>query len=362
MEPRKTSLYDRHVRLGGKMVEFAGFHMPVQYSGIVQEHRAVRKNAGVFDVSHMGEFTVSGDRALEYLNAVTTNDVTALEPFQVQYSAILNDEGGVVDDLVLYRRQADYLLVVNAANTARDFEWLSGKLHQGTQLKNISDTIGQIAVQGPEAERIVGPITADDVSGLGYYHSMESEVAGVPCLISRTGYTGEDGFEIYADAARAGEVWDVILGSDRRPVPCGLGARDTLRLEMAFRLHGTDMDETTTPLEAGLGWIVKMDKGDFTGRDVLARQKEEGLKRRLVGLKTQTRRFPRHGFKVWVGDEEVGTVTSGGFAPSLDCGIALAYVARPYAKKSSDYSIDVRGEKVKAEYVKGPFYKGASHK
>ncbi|MGD9402524.1 MAG: glycine cleavage system aminomethyltransferase GcvT [bacterium] len=362
MEPRKTPLYDSHVKLGGKMVEFAGFLMPVQYGGIVEEHRAVRRSAGVFDVSHMGEFTVSGDRALEYLNAVTTNDVAALEPFQVQYSAMLNDEGGVIDDLVLYRRDSDYLLVVNAANTARDFEWLSGRLHEGVELKNISDAIGQIAVQGPQAEGIVAPLAADDISGLGYYHSMNSSVAGVPCLVSRTGYTGEDGFEIYADAARTGEIWDAVLASDAGPVPCGLGARDTLRLEMAFRLHGSDMDETTTPLEAGLGWIVKMDKGDFTGRDVLARQREEGLKRRLVGLMTQTRRFPRPGFKVRAGDEEVGAVTSGGFSPSLECGIALAYVARPHAKKTSDFSIDVRGEKVKAEYVKGPFYKEASHK
>jgi aminomethyltransferase len=344
------------------MVEFAGFQMPMQYRGIVEEHHAVRKSVGLFDVSHMGEFTVSGDAALDYLNTVTTNDVSALEPYHVQYSAILNDEGGVIDDLVLYRRASDYLLVVNAANTARDFEWLSGKLTGGVELENISDTIGQLAVQGPKAEDLMGPIVRDDILRLGYYHSMESEVAGIPCLISRTGYTGEDGFEIYVDASRASDVWASVFAGSPEPVPCGLGARDTLRLEMAFRLHGSDMDETTTPLEAGLGFIVKMDKGDFIGRDALARQKEDGLKRRLTGLKTRTRRFPRHGFTVWVGDEEAGTVTSGGFSPSLECGIALAYVAGPYAKKRSDFSIDVRGEKIKAEYVKGPFYTGASHK
>jgi aminomethyltransferase len=362
LEPRKTPLYDEHVKLGGKMVEFAGFHMPVQYGGIVEEHRAVRDGVGVFDVSHMGEFTVSGDGALEYLNTVTTNDVAALEPYQVQYSAILNDAGGVIDDLVLYRRAADYLLVVNAANTARDFEWLSGKLTPGVELKNISEAIGQIAVQGPRAESLVVPLAGDDVSTLAYYQSMETQVSGVPCLVSRTGYTGEDGFEIYSDASRTAEIWRAVVGGSPGPVPCGLGARDTLRLEMAFRLHGNDMDEATTPLEAGLGWIVKMDKGDFIGRGVLARQKEEGLERRLVGLKTQTRRFPRPGFKVWAGDEEIGTVTSGGFSPSLECGIALAYVARPFAKKSTDFSIDVRGDRVKGEYVKGPFYQEASHK
>ena len=362
MAAKKTPLYEKHIEHGGNMVEFAGFLMPVQYSGIVEEHRAVRESVGVFDVSHMGEFTVSGEGAIAYLNSVTTNDVSALEPFQVQYSAILNDEGGVIVDLVLYRRQHDYLLVVNAANVARDFEWLSGRLTPGVELKNISDSIGQVAVQGPRAEELVGPMVRDDVSGLGYYRSMESEVAGVPCLVSRTGYTGEDGFEIYLDAARAPEVWDAVFAGSPAPLPCGLGARDTLRLEMAFRLHGSDMDETTTPLEAGLGWIVKMDKGDFTGREVLARQKEQGLKRRMVGLKTEGRRFPRHGFPVLVGDEEVGTVTSGGFSPSLECGIALAYVARPYAKRGPDFSIDVRGNRIEADYVKGPFYTEASHR
>ncbi len=362
MAAKKTPLYDRHIEHGGNMVEFAGFLMPVQYRGIVEEHRAVRESVGVFDVSHMGEFTVSGEGALDYLNAVTTNDVSALEPYQVQYSAILNDEGGVIDDLVLYRRPADYLLVVNAANTVRDFEWLSGRLTGGVELKNISDTVGQLAVQGPKAEDLVAPMLRDDVSGLGYYHSMNSEIAGVPCLISRTGYTGEDGFEIYVDASRASDVWAAVFAGRPEPVPCGLGARDTLRLEMAFRLHGSDMDETTTPLEAGIGWIVRMDKGDFIGRDVLASQKEKGLKRRLVGLRSETRRFPRHGFPVWAGGEEVGTVTSGGFSPSLECGIALAYVAGPSAKKSSDFSIDVRGKKIKAEYVKGPFYTEASHR
>lgn len=362
MESRRTPLYERHVGLGGSMVEFAGFSMPLQFGGIVEEHRAVRNSAGVFDVSHMGELTVTGEGALDFLNMVTTNDVSALEPYQVQYSAILNDDGGVIDDLVLYRRAADYLLVVNAANTARDFEWLSGRLTEGVRLDNVSSEIGQIAVQGPMAEKVMAPIAASDLSGLGYYRAVDSTVAGVPCLISRTGYTGEDGFEIYADASTAARIWDAVLAARPAPIPCGLGARDTLRLEMAFRLHGSDMDETTTPLEAGLGWIVKMDKGDFIGRDVLAGQKRDGLKRRLVGLKSQSRRFPRRGSSVWVGEEEVGTVTSGGFSPSLECGIALAYVAAPCAKKDVDFRIDVRGEKVKAEYVKGPFYKEASHR
>lgn len=362
MEPKKTPLYEKHVELGGSMVEFAGFSMPLKFSGIVEEHTAVRKSVGVFDVSHMGEFKVSGDAALEFLNMVTTNDVSALEPYQVQYSAILNEDGGIIDDLVLYRRAADYLLVVNAVNTARDYEWLSSRLIDGARLDNVSDQIGQIAVQGPMAGRLMGPLAGDDLSRLGYYRAMESTVAGVKCLISRTGYTGEDGFEVYADASTAPRVWDAVSTGSPAPVPCGLGARDTLRLEMAFRLHGSDMDETTTPLEAGLGWIVKMEKGRFIGSEVLAGQKRDGLKRRMVGLKSSSRRFPRRGCSVWVGEEKVGNVTSGGFSPSLDCGIALAYVAAPFAKRDSDFRIEVRGEKVKAEYVKGPFYKKGSHK
>jgi aminomethyltransferase len=362
LEPRKTPLYDRHVRLGGRMVEFAGFSMPVQYAGIVEEHRAVRAGVGVFDVSHMGEFTVSGPRALEFLNSVTTNDVAALEPYQAQYSAMLNHDGGVIDDLVLYRRPSDYLLVVNAANTARDLEWLRDRLTAGVELADLSDSIGQIAVQGPRAGDVVVPLAGNGVADLGYYHAMETQVDGVPCLLSRTGYTGEDGFEIYVEAARAGRVWDAVLAGSPEPAPCGLGARDTLRLEMAFRLHGSDMDETTTPLEAGLGWIVRMDKGDFIGRDALARQKEKGLEKKLIGLKTQGRRFPRHGFAVMAGDEQAGEVTSGGFSPSLECGIALAYVRTPLARKDSDLSIDVRGERLNAEFVKGPFYKNASHR
>jgi aminomethyltransferase len=362
LETSKTPLYEKHLALGARMVEFAGFIMPVSYAGIVEEHRAVRSGAGVFDVSHMGEFTVSGDGALQYLNTVTTNDVAALEPWQVQYSAILNDAGGVIDDLVVYRRDRDYLLVVNAANTARDYEWLKSRLKDGVTLEDVSGRTGQIAVQGPAAKEVVSPLAGDDISGLGYYRAIESEVAGVFCLLSRTGYTGEDGFEIYSDASRAAEVWDAVFSGKVKPEPCGLGARDTLRLEMAFRLHGTDMDETTTPLEAGLGWIVKMNKGDFVGRSALAKQKEQGIKRKLIGLKTGTKRFPRHGFPVRVGDDEVGAVTSGGYSPSLECGIALAYVARRFAGKDSSFGIDIRGETVAAEFVKGPFYAGGTHK
>jgi aminomethyltransferase len=242
---RKTPLYDKHVQMGGKMVEFAGFYMPVQYGGIVEEHRAVRHGVGVFDVSHMGEFTVSGERAVDYLNAVTTNDVSALEPYGAQYSAILNDEGGVVDDLVLYRRKSDYLLVVNAANTARDFEWLTGRLTEGVELANISEAVGQIAVQGPGAEALMGSIVEGDISGLGYYHSMESAVSGVPGLISRTGYTGEDGFEVYVEASRARGLGRRIRRRPRgRPMRAGgprhLEAGDGL--QAARQRHGRDHD------------------------------------------------------------------------------------------------------------------------
>jgi aminomethyltransferase len=344
------------------MVPFAGFLMPVEYVGIVAEHVSVRQSAGMFDVSHMGEISVSGPKALEFLNLVTTNDVSHLALHQVQYSTVLNEAGGVIDDLLVYRRPDDYLLVPNAANADRVWQWLTSKSGDGVKLANLGASTGQIAVQGPAAADLVQPLVRDDLSGLGYYHSMESAIGGVKCLVSRTGYTGEDGFEIYVDAAETGRVWDALAGGNPKPQPCGLGARDTLRLEMAFRLHGSDMDETTTPLEAGLGWVVKMDKGDFIGKRSLVEQTTRGLARRLVGLKTEARRLPRHGHTVVVDGRPVGTVTSGGPSPSLGGGVALAYVEAAEAAGRKDFKIEVRGQVIDAAYQKGPFYKRASHK
>lgn len=359
---KDTPLYSKHVELGARIVPFAGFRMPVEYSGIVEEHLGVRSAVGIFDVSHMGEISVSGPGALAFVNGVTTNDASKLEPFQAQYSAVLNDNGGVIDDLLVYRRPDDYLMVPNAANADRVWGWLNAHAGGRVRLFNLSEATGQIAVQGPKSQDLVQPLCSDDLTRIGYYHSLVTRVAGVECFVSRTGYTGEDGFEIYAAAAEIGAVWEGLTQGSPAPTPCGLGARDTLRLEMAFRLHGSDMDETTTPLEAGLGWIVKMDKGPFVGRDALAAQASRGVPKRIVGLRTESRRFPRHGYPVVVEGKAVGKVTSGGFAPSLGCGVALAYVESAFASASNSFKIDVRGQMIDAVYNKGPFYKGASHR
>ena len=357
MEIKQTPLHDKHVELGGQMVPFAGFHMPMQFSGIVDEHLAVRKHVGIFDVSHMGEISVSGEGALEYVNSLTTNDVSKLDLFQAQYTAMLNDDGGVIDDLVVYRRKYDYLLVVNAANVKRDVEWIAERAPEGATVENQSDMTGQIAIQGPRAVDIMVDICGSNISELGYFRAMGARIGNAPCLVSRTGYTGEDGFEIYVDQSKTADVLDVLIDRDPRPKPCGLGARDTLRLEMAFRLHGNDMDESTTPLEAGLGWIVKMEKGDFYGKQALMRQLEQGVPRRLIGLRSVAKRFPRPGCVVTVGGDEVGKVTSGGFSPSLGCGIALAYVRSDAAKRDREFKIDIRGQVIDATYEKGAFYK-----
>jgi len=266
------------VKLGGKMVAFAGFWMPVEFSGIVSEHQSVRQAVGLFDVSHMGEIAVRGAGALKWLYWVTTNDLAKLALFQGQYTTILNDRGGVIDDLIIYRRPDDYLLVPNASNKDRVLGWLTSHVRPGVAVEDLSAATGQIAVQGPLAADLVASIGDDSLREIAYFHSGNFTLAGVPCLVSRTGYTGEDGFEIYCEAARTGKIWDSLMAAKPEPRPCGLGARDTLRLEMAYRLHGADMDETTTPLEAGLGWVVKMDKGDFIGKAALRNQMERGVR------------------------------------------------------------------------------------
>ncbi|MFH1312031.1 MAG: glycine cleavage system aminomethyltransferase GcvT [Candidatus Eisenbacteria bacterium] len=357
METKKTPLYERQVALGGRLVEFAGFLMPVEFTGVVDEHMSVRREVGIFDVSHMGEISISGDRALDYVGRLTTNDAAGLDPFQAQYTLMLNDDGGVIDDLLVYIRKYDYLLVVNAANTGRVLAWVTDHAPDDVRIENLSEETGLIALQGPGAKDVMSQVCVDNVAGLDSFRSMGATIGDAPCLVSRTGYTGEDGFEIFTNASSAGDVWDTLMDVQPVPKPCGLGARDTLRLEMAFRLHGSDMDESTTPFEAGLGWTVKLDKGDFYGRDALVRQKESGIPKKLIGLRSDARRFARRGSKVRSGGEEIGEVTSGGFSPSLKCGIALAYVRSDYAKRSTDFEIDVRGRLIDAKYEKGPFYR-----
>jgi aminomethyltransferase len=356
--PQRTPLYDTHVRAGARMVEFAGWEMPVQYAGILDEHEAVRTRAGIFDVSHMGEVAFRGPNALEALNRVFTNDLSKAADGQAQYGCLCRDSGGIVDDVVVYRRAPDDLLVcVNAANRAKDFEWL--RAHAGAaDVRNESDDWGQLAVQGPLAAQLVQRLTKVNLSAMKTYRFASGEVAGMPCLVARTGYTGEDGFELFCPAARTPELWAALMeaGQPEKLQPCGLGARDSLRLEMAYRLYGSDMDDTTTPLEAGLAWAVKLDKGEFVGRGALVKQKEAGVPRKLVGFTLTDPGIPRHGYPVVQDGRKVGDVTSGTKSPSLGIAIGLAYVPTALAAEGSTFAVEIRGRAAAARTVKTPFY------
>lgn len=357
MDVKKTALYDIHVSLGAKMVEFAGFYMPIQYSGILDEHKKVRHGVGVFDVSHMGEIEVRGKRALEYINYVTINDASNLQIHQAQYSAMCYADGGIVDDLICYRMKDYYLLVVNASNTDKDFGWLVENKIDGVELRNISDTITQLAIQGKPAEEILQKLTATDLSAIKFYWYQLGRLAGVDMIISRTGYTGEPGFELYFDRKYSVEVWNKIFetGRDFGIAPIGLGARDSLRLEKKYCLYGNDIDKTTNPLEAGLGWITKLDKTDFIGKSSLLKQKEQGIKRKLVGFICEGRMIPRHHYPIeWEG-RELGFVTSGCYSPILEKNIGLGYVRQDLANIGQKISISARGNSMPAEIVKTPF-------
>lgn len=357
---KRTPLYESHVTLGARMVEFAGWDMPVQYTGHVQEHLAVREAAGLFDVSHMGEIEIRGADALSLVQRVTTNDASKLEDNQVQYSTMTNEEGGVLDDLLVYRINADYfLLIVNAAGADSDYEWI--KKHVGAlsaEVHNTSDAFSLLALQGPRAEPILQGLTDHMLDRVPYYWSQRVFVDRVDCRVSRTGYTGEDGFEILCDTRDARHVWNRLLvtGLDQGLLPCGLAARNTLRLEAAYRLYGHDMDQTTTPLEAGLGWVVKLAKGDFIGRDALMRQKEEGLKRKLVGFEVMDRAPARDAYPVLIGEKQVGVVTSGSPAPYLKKNIGFTYFQTELAAVGTEFFVVVRGRNVPARVVETPFY------
>ncbi len=358
---KKTPLYEEHIKLGAKMVEFAGFSMPVQYKGVIEEHLAVRTKVGIFDVSHMGEFRVKGNQAFDFVQYLTCNDVSKLSQKQVQYSAFTTEKGTVVDDLLVYKIADDeYLLVVNAANIEKDFNHLEKFVDRfDVNLINESDITAQIAIQGPFAEKTMEKLFGEIVKEIKFYWIDYVEYNGEKCLLSRTGYTGEDGFEIYCKPEIASSMWNDILdaGKEYGIEPCGLGARDTLRLEARMNLYGNDMDETTTVLEAGLGWICKLDKGDFLGRDALLKQKEEGLKRKLYGFEMVDRGIPRHGYPVFKDGKEIGVVTSGSFAPYLKKNIGLAYLPVELAKAGNEIEIGIRKKMAKAITVKTPFYK-----
>jgi aminomethyltransferase len=355
---KRTPLHAIHASLGAKLVPFGGYEMPVQYrDGIAAEHRAVREGVGVFDISHMGEFEVTGPDRNAFVQRVTCNDVGALKPGQAQYSALLTEQGTFVDDCVVYRFADKLMLVVNAANIAAD--WKQVVAHKGganIRLRDISEETGLLAVQGPGAEALLAPLTTAGIALLPYYHFTEGKVAGKECFISRTGYTGEDGFELYCRAADLETLWYALVGQGRA-VPCGLGARDTLRLEAGYPLYGQDIDATTTPFEAGLGWIVKLDKGpDFVGLAALKEQKAAGITRRLVGFKVvEPRAVARPGYDVYVDDRKVDVVRSGTVTPTANCSVGMTYVPVARAKPGTRFTIDVRGNRVAAEVAQLPF-------
>lgn len=363
-ELHKTPLHSRHVALGAKMVPFAGFEMPVQYpTGITGEHKAVRERAGLFDVSHMGEFEVRGPDAEALVQKITVNDVTRCEVGQAQYSAMTLESGGIIDDLIVYRFADRFMLVVNASNRDKDWAWVERHAAgMDVAIADRSDEFALLAIQGPSAREILRPLADVDVDEIGYYRFAEGSVAGVPAIISGTGYTGEDGFELYVQAAGAPGLWDALLeaGRDEGLIPAGLGARDSLRLEVGYALYGNDLDEDHTPLESALAWITKLDQGDFVGREAIRRQKEEGVPKRLVGLRLKARGFPRPGYPVTAAGRAVGLVTSGTSSPSLGEGVALARVEDGFHQPGTEVEVEIRGKGVAAVVQRPPFYTGGS--
>ena len=360
---KNTPLVQKHEALGAKMAEFAGYNMPISYAGIKVEHQTVREAVGVFDVSHMGEFMVKGEGALELIQKVTSNDVSKLSIGDAQYSCFPNGKGGIVDDLLVYRLgEKEYMLVVNASNIDKDWNWINEHNTFGAELSNVSDDFALLAVQGPKAAEALQSLTDVDLSAVKYYTFKQGKFAGLDNIIlSATGYTGSGGFELYIPNDAAEAVWDAVFeaGKDYGIAPIGLGARDTLRLEMGYCLYGNDIDDTTSPLEAGLGWITKLKKGDFIDSDLLKQQKSEGTTRRLVGFEMIDRGIPRHDYIIEDAEgNEIGKVTSGTQSPSLGKAIGLGYVSTPFTKAGTEIYIAIRKKKIKAAVVKLPFYKG----
>ena len=359
---KKTPLHQVHVDHGAKMVDFGGWHLPVLYSSITKEHQAVRTQAGLFDVSHMGEATVVGADAEAFLNRVLTNNVARLVDGQALYTVMCKPDGNIVDDLIVYRRSADsYFLVLNASNVEKDFAWLQAQQQsEKVELKNCSEEYCQIALQGPASEKIMDRICSDNVSELGYFRFLEVDLLGKSTILARTGYTGEDGFELYVPSEHGPKVWAALFeaGSEDGLVPCGLGARDTLRLEASLALYGNDIDDTTNPLQAGLGWVVKWKKGDFIGRESLEKVKTQGPAQKLMGIRLHERIIPRQGYEVVAVDSEqgIGTITSGTLSPTLDYPIAMAYIDS-HCPIGTKVRVRVRNKLYPGEIVPIPFYR-----
>ena len=359
MDLKRTAFYEIHRTLGAKIVEFGGYEMPVQYTGIIDEHKRVRDTVGMFDVSHMGEVEVWGRDALEYVQEITVNDASKLFEGRVQYSAMCYENGGIVDDLLVYHMGDHYMLVINAANIPKDLDWLHHHVSGDVKLKNRTDDISLLAVQGPRSLETLQKLTTADLSSIAYYHFIRHKLAGIDMIISRTGYTGELGFELYfpSDIETGEKVWNAVTDAGRAfdIAPIGLGARDTLRLEMGFCLYGHDIDQTTHPLEAGLGWITKLDKGEFIGSGAIQRAKQNGLKRKLVGFELNEKAFPRQGYTIHHDGSTVGAVTSGMFSPILDKSIGMGYVGIELAKAGTPVGIMIRNKEVPAAVATVPF-------
>lgn len=360
---KKTPLYPLYKEFGAKTIDFGGWDMPVQFSGIKNEHEAVRKNAGIFDVSHMGEVIVKGNDSLDFLQKMMTNDFSKLKVGGAMYTALCYENGGVIDDLLVYKLgEEEYFLVVNAANTEKDFDWLKEHIAGDISVENVSDQYALIAIQGPKAQSILQKLSKDiDLNEIGFFKfKQDVDLDGARAIVSRTGYTGEDGFEIYCQAEDAEKLWKTLLeiGKDEGIVPCGLGARDTLRFEAALPLYGQELSSEITPLEAGLGFAVKLNKeADFIGKEALKKQKEQGVERKLAGVEMIDRGIPRTGYKVFSGDSEIGYVTSGTQSPTLKKNIGLVLISSDYAEEGNEVEIEVRKKRLKAKIIQTPFYK-----
>lgn len=358
---KKTQFYDVHNRLGGKIVEFAGYQMPVQYSSIIAEHKAVRNHVGVFDVSHMGEVFIEGENALDFVQNLTINDASVLYPGRVQYSAMCYEDGGIVDDLLVYHiTDTKYMLVVNASNLEKDVAWMNKNNSFGVSITDNSDDYSLLAVQGPDSKKVMDKLFGMEIK-LDYYHFQMAEYKGTEIILSRTGYTGELGYELYfaADKKFAEQFWDDIFeaGKEFTIMPCGLGCRDSLRLEMGYCLYGNDIDATTNPLDAGLAWITKLKKPSFIGKEAIMSVKANGSKRRLTPLLCEEKAFPRHGYEMVLNGSQIGYITSGTVSPILEKGIALAYIQSEYAKEGNELFFMVRGKEVPVTVVRLPFVK-----
>jgi aminomethyltransferase len=361
---KRTPLHQAHVEAGARLIDFGGWEMPVQYKGIKKEHAAVREAVGLFDVSHMGEVRLRGEKAAQAVQRVITNNVGKLEDGAALYTVMCYENGGIVDDCIVYRVSADnFLIVVNASNADKDFAWIRDNVGDIADVSNESDATGLIAVQGPKAVPLLDRMSKHDLANVPRFSFVDCDIAGVPCMAARTGYTGEDGFEIACPADKAMDLWNALLqhGAEDGVQPIGLGARDTLRLEARLSLYGNDIDQNTTPYEAGLGWVVKPDAGDFIGKAALLEQKAAGLERKLVGFKIEGRGIARHGYAIVdrskEGDAQIGVVTSGTIGITVGGAIGLGYVPVEYAKADTQLTIDCRGKDVTATTVKGPFYK-----